>query len=99
MLRKAFWRHPSQNSKDLQLKIKFNLFQNLLIYKFFYNLHVKKRLPIRQRLQAPLPSRVRWTSQVLFPFIFSVYLGSKANKLYAVKVYGLGLNKEEGFKR
>ncbi len=32
-------------------------------------------------------------------FIFSVYLGSKANQLYALKIYAQGINKDEAFKR
>lgn len=41
----------------------------------------------------------RVVKQGKFFFYPSVYLGSKDKKLYAIKIYGYGISKEEGFKR
>lgn len=56
---------------------------------------------IRQWLRFTLSSRWRWPSKVIYSSYLSVYLGSKRKEkqLYAIKVYGYGITKEEGFKR
>lgn len=75
-------------------------------HKFFYNkikhggikLNLQKG-SICQRLQSALPYRIRWPGKVIFLFYQSVYVGSKGKQLYAIKIYGYGITKEEGFKR